>query len=102
MAGTALVAATMLAAGGAAAADKKMMKSSIGVNGYYEGVVGGILYDSQETTHSYMGVDNGGTAPTVDDAYLAVSDRLEARIIDQQGFTRGSCRRFGGVRRRGP
>ncbi len=31
-----------------------------------------------------------------------VSDRLEARIIDQQGFTRGSCRRFGGVRRRGP
>ncbi len=71
MAGTALVAAAMLVAGGAAAADKKMMKPSIGVNGYYEGVVGGILDDSQETTHSYMGVDNGGTAPTVDDAYLA-------------------------------
>ena len=43
MAGTALVAATMLVAGGAAAADKKMMKPSISVNGYYEGVVGGIL-----------------------------------------------------------
>ena len=34
MAGTALVAATMLAAGGAAAQDKKMMKPSISVNGY--------------------------------------------------------------------
>ena len=42
MAGTALVAATMLVAGGAVAADK-MMKPSISVNGYYEGVVGGIL-----------------------------------------------------------
>ena len=42
MAGTALVAATMLVAGGAVAAEK-MMKPSISVNGYYEGVVGGIL-----------------------------------------------------------
>ena len=64
MAGTALVAATMLVAGGAAAADKKSMKPSISVNGYYEGVVGGILDDSQETKYSYMGVANGGTAPT--------------------------------------
>ena len=43
MAGTALAAATMLVAGGAVAADKKMMKPSISVNGYYEGIVGGIL-----------------------------------------------------------
>ena len=42
MAGTALVAATMLVAGGATAQDKKMMKPSISVNGYYEGIVGGI------------------------------------------------------------
>ena len=67
MAGTALVAATMLA-GGALAADKKMMKPSITVNGYYEGVVGGIVDDSQETKFTYMGMasDDGtsATAPT--------------------------------------
>ena len=49
MAGTALVAATMLVAGGAAAQDKKMMKPSISVNGYYEGVVGGILDEDNDT-----------------------------------------------------
>ncbi len=43
LAGTAIVAASVLIAGGAVAADKKMMKPSISVNGYYEGVVGGIL-----------------------------------------------------------
>ena len=48
MAGTALVAATMLA-GGALAAEKKMMKPSISVNGYYEAVVGGVLDESIET-----------------------------------------------------
>ena len=62
MAGTALVAATMLVAGGAAAQDKKSMKPLISVNGYYEGVVGGILDDSQEMTYSYMGVDVDGAA----------------------------------------
>ncbi len=61
MAGTALVAAAMLVAGGAAAADKKSMKPSISVNGYYEGVVGGILDDSQETKFTYMGVAADGT-----------------------------------------
>ena len=67
MAGTALVAATMLAAGGAAAQDKKMMKPSISVNGYYEGVVGGVLDNTMETKHSYkaVGSDDGNTtAPT--------------------------------------
>ena len=49
MAGTALVAATMLVAGGALAADKKMMKPSISVNGYYEAVVGGILDEDNDT-----------------------------------------------------
>ncbi|MCY4551213.1 MAG: porin, partial [Defluviicoccus sp.] len=43
LAGTAIAAACVLVAGGAAAQDKKMMKPSISVNGYYEGVVGGIL-----------------------------------------------------------
>ncbi len=38
-----MAAACVLVAGGAAAQDKKMMKPSISVNGYYEGVVGGIL-----------------------------------------------------------
>ena len=42
MAGTALVAATMLA-GGALAADKKMMKPSMSVGGYWHQHVGGIL-----------------------------------------------------------
>ena len=62
MAGTALVAATMLVAGGALAADKKMMKPSISVNGYYEGVVGGLLGDNQDKTYTYTGVDVDGTA----------------------------------------
>ena len=48
MAGTALAAAAMLATGGAVAADKKMMKPSISVNGYYEGVVGGIVDEDIE------------------------------------------------------
>ena len=43
LAGTAIVAASVLVAGGAVAADKKMMKPSISVNGYSEAVVGGIL-----------------------------------------------------------
>ena len=43
LAGTALVAATMLVAGGAVAADKKMMKPSISVNGYYTVHMNGIL-----------------------------------------------------------
>ena len=63
MAGTALAAATMLVAGGAMAADKKMMKPSISVNGYYEGVVGGLLGDELETKHKYVPVAVGGTDP---------------------------------------
>ena len=43
LAGTALVAATMLVAGGAMAADKKMMKPSISVNGYFTAHMSGIL-----------------------------------------------------------
>ena len=65
MAGTALVAATMLA-GGALAADKKMMKPSISVNGYYEGVVGGIVDDTQDKTYTWMAVDLDGTAGVAD------------------------------------
>ncbi len=49
LAGTAIAAASVLIAGGAAAQDKKMMKPSISVNGYYEGVVGGILDEDTAT-----------------------------------------------------
>ena len=48
MAGTALVAATMLA-GGALAADKKMMKPSITVNGSGDYVIGGVLIEEQKS-----------------------------------------------------
>ena len=48
LAGTALVAATMLVAGGAVAADKKMMKSSMTVNGSFAAAIGGILNEEQE------------------------------------------------------
>jgi outer membrane protein OmpU len=50
LAGTALVAAAMLATGGAVAADKKMMKPSISVGGFFNHEVGGILDTTQETT----------------------------------------------------
>ena len=81
MAGTALVAATMLVAGGALAADKKMMKPSISVNGYYEGVVGGLLSDSQETKYSYKGVDNGsGSTPAFADNAAAVPTKMDNKV----------------------
>ncbi len=48
MAGTALVAATMLVAGGAVAADKKMMKPSMTVNGSFGAAIGGVLNEEQE------------------------------------------------------
>ncbi len=85
MAGTALVAATMLA-GGALAADKEMMKLSISVNGYYEGVVGGIVDDSQETTFTYMAVDGaedgttGLVAPT--DPAMKRDDKKDTSALD--------------------
>jgi hypothetical protein len=49
LAGTALVAATMLVAGGAMAAEKKMMKPSISVNGYFTAHLSGILDDGANT-----------------------------------------------------
>ena len=50
LAGTAIAAASALIAGGAVAAEKKkMMKPSVSVNGYYEGVVGGILDEDTAT-----------------------------------------------------
>ena len=81
LAGTALVAAAMLVAGGALAADKKMMKPSISVNGYYEGVVGGLLSDSQETKYSYKGVDNGsGSTPAFADNAAAVPTKMDNKV----------------------
>ena len=80
LAGTAFAAATMLA-GGALAADKKMMKPSISVNGYYEGVVGGLLSDSQETKYSYKGVDNGsGSIPAFADNAAAVPTKMDNKV----------------------
>ena len=61
MAGTALVAATMLA-GGALAADKKMMKPSISVNGYYDALVGGVL----DETHEQNGEDISTDTSAID------------------------------------
>ena len=57
LAGTALVAATMLVAGGAVAADKKMMKPSISVNGYFDAIVGGVLDETHETGGADVAVD---------------------------------------------
>ncbi|MDE0174990.1 MAG: porin [Defluviicoccus sp.] len=59
MAGTALVAATMLA-GGALAADKKMMKPSISVNGYYDAIMGGVLDETHEMGGEDVAVDTSG------------------------------------------
>ena len=59
MAGTALVAATMLA-GGALAADKKMMKPSISVNGYYDAIMGGVLDETHEMGGEDVSVDTSG------------------------------------------
>ena len=56
MAGTALVAATMLA-GGALAADKKMMKPSISVNGYYDALISGTLNEEQKQGGTDMAPD---------------------------------------------
>ena len=49
LAGTALVAATMLVAGGAVAADKKMMKLLISMGGFFNHEVGGLLDRTEET-----------------------------------------------------
>ena len=75
MAGTALAAATMLVAGGAVAADKKMMKPSISVNGYYEGVVGGILDDTQETKRVTT-TDSGGNGTFGDETGEVTSSKM--------------------------
>ena len=56
MAGTALVAATMLVAGGAAAQDK-MMKPSISVNGYFDALVSGILDEERKMGGEEMAPD---------------------------------------------
>ena len=58
LAGTALVAATMIAAGSAVAADKKMKKPSISVNGYYEQVIGATVDESLEHVATSEGANN--------------------------------------------
>ena len=96
MAGTALVAATMLAAGGAAAADKKMMKPSISVNGYYEAVVGGIL--DEDTASETSGLDTrtdaeiyfNGRATTDSGLKIHAHVQLEGQNNHSQPVGRGS------------
>ena len=82
MVGTALVAATMLVAGGAAGADKKMMKPSISVNGYYEGVVGGIIDETQETGIVRMPAAQDGTLPETTAASAMMDDMMDTSAID--------------------
>ena len=80
--GTALAAATMLVAGTALAADKKM-KPSISVNGYYEGVVGGILDETQETKITYRSTDGSTTGSVKGDDKKdtsALDTRTDAEI----------------------
>ena len=83
MAGTALVAATMLA-GGALAADKKMMKPSISVNGYYEGVVGGIVDETIEHKVSNMmtGASIAADTGVVDVSGAAAPDGATSKTTD--------------------
>ena len=96
MAGTALVAATMLAAGGALAADKKMMKPSISVNGYYEAVVGGIL--DEDTAAETSGLDTrtdaeiyfNGRATTDNGLKIHAHVQLEGQNNHSQPVGRGS------------
>ena len=102
MAGTALVAATMLA-GGALAADKKMMKPSISVNGYYEAVVGGILdetieKDGQDNATDTSALDTrtdaeihfNGRATTDNGMKIHVRVELEAQNNHSQPIGAGS------------
>ena len=83
MAGTALVAATMLA-GGALAADKKMMKPSISVNGYYEGVVGGIVDETIEhiVTNQMTGASITADTGAVDLSAAAAPDGATSKTTD--------------------
>ena len=84
MAGTALAAAAMLVAGGAVAADKKMMKPSISVNGYYEGVVGGIVDDEQEVGNSFANMDNAqsGTITYTNPLPAKIDTKADTSALD--------------------
>ena len=85
LAGTALVAAAALAAGGAAAQDKmKMMKPSISVNGYYEGVVGGLLDDNLDTKFTYRTVDSTDNATDADDLTAAGAALVPKKTNDKK------------------
>ena len=82
MAGTALVAAMMLVATGTAAADKKMMKPSISVNGYYEGIVGGILDESQETSIVRTPAADNGALAEGNPASAMMDDAMDTSAVD--------------------
>ena len=80
MAGTALVAATMLAAGGAAAQDKKMMKPSISVGGFHQQVISGIADRSQEVNWTHTAADGSVTSGSI-------NTEADTSAIDVRGNT---------------
>ena len=75
LAGTALVAAAMLATGGAVAADKKMMKPSISVGGFFGHEVGGILDRTQQTKMA-----DGSTVDNTTDT-SAIDSRSDVEVF---------------------
>ena len=79
MAGTALVAATMLA-GGALAADKKMMKPSISVGGFHQQVISGIADRSQKVNWRYTAADDSVTRGSI-------NTEADTSAIDVRGNT---------------
>ncbi|MCY4547946.1 MAG: porin, partial [Defluviicoccus sp.] len=96
LAGTAIVAASVLIAGGAVAADKKMMKPSISVGGYYEAVVGGIL--DEDTGADTTALDTrtdaeiyfNGKASLDNGMKISTNVQLESQNNHSQAIGRGS------------
>lgn len=95
LAGTAIVAASVLIAGGAVAADKKMMKPSISVGGYYEAVVGGILDEDTGTdttaldTRTDAEVYFNGKASLDNGMKVSTNIQLEGQNNHSQGYPTG-------------
>ena len=80
MAGTALVAATMLVAGGASAQDKKMMKPSLTVNAAHQQVISGIADRSQKAKWSHTDGTSGEISTEVDTSAIDVRGNTEVHF----------------------
>ena len=96
LAGTALVAATMLVAGGAMAQDKKMMKPSISVGGYYDAVVGGVIDEDTQAETSALDARTdaevwfNGSAKLDNGLTIKTRWELEGQNNHSQAIGRGS------------